>query len=361
MIIPFGKYKDRTVHEIVDEDIGYATWVAFNTNFSNQVIVEAFKEAIKTHQLTKLHAVKFSCNLTHRVSQLIQTFCLDDVRKQCNIPICRLDFEETKLKFPFKLIQVLKQMHRIHPSVFGVYIDYLIRRILAEEFGMVFSDDRFQGVIGDGNVVFIGAEDQPADQKKFWNEWFNTVSEHYDKCRDMSIPSKQVIESVFEISLAHNYYFFEYDIFTVVQQFRDALLINSLVLDQFIGRIRGSFKQYKNIKNVLLNPKLGSTDTFPADADLIFDDVLIDIKCSLATNNHVRNLYQLLGYSALHLVKNEKFINTIKIFNPIENVIQSWDISQWSRESRMLFVKLLTNGEFEIPLEIPLEYRLNTA
>ena len=357
MIIPFGKYKDRTVHEIVDEDIGYATWVAFNTNFSNQVIVEAFKEAIKTHQLTKLHAVKFSCNLTHRVSQLIQTFCLDDVRKQCNIPICRLDFEETKLKFPFKLIQVLKQMHRIHPSVFGIYIDYLIRRILAEEFGMVFSDDRFQWVIGDGNVVFIGAEDQPADQKKFWNEWFNTVSEHYDKCRDMSIPSKQVIESVFEISLAHNYYFFEYDIFTVVQQFRDALLINSLVLDQFVGKIRGSFKQYKNIKNVLLNPKLGSTDTFPADADLIFDDVLIDIKCSLTTNNHVRNLYQLLGYSALHLVKNEKFINTIKIFNPIQNVIQSWDISQWSRESRMLFVKLLTNGEFEIPLE----YRLNTA
>jgi formylmethanofuran dehydrogenase subunit B len=43
-IMPFGKYKGRSVDEIVDEDSGYARWAA--QNLENENIRQIFEEAL---------------------------------------------------------------------------------------------------------------------------------------------------------------------------------------------------------------------------------------------------------------------------------------------------------------------------
>jgi uncharacterized protein (DUF3820 family) len=42
--MPFGKYKGRSVDEIVDEDSGYARWAA--QNLENENIRQIFEEAL---------------------------------------------------------------------------------------------------------------------------------------------------------------------------------------------------------------------------------------------------------------------------------------------------------------------------
>jgi CRISPR/Cas system-associated exonuclease Cas4 (RecB family) len=101
---------------------------------------------------------------------------------------------------------------------------------------------------------------------------------------------------------------------------------------------------------ILLNPSFGGElddieKSIPSDADLVTDDILIDIKCT--KNQHpVSEITQLLGYSALILLnKNYRIkINKISIINILLGHITTYNIDFVNKENCIKYIQLLTNS-----------------
>ena len=95
--------------------------------------------------------------------------------------------------------------------------------------------------------------------------------------------------------------------------------------------------------NIRQFPCLGSLAIgVSADADMVIDDKIIDIKC---TNNNdgycpITNFYQLLGYASLYYIKHEIKLNTLVSVNLIQNNILTWDISGWTNDELRSFANI---------------------
>lgn len=88
--------------------------------------------------------------------------------------------------------------------------------------------------------------------------------------------------------------------------------------------------------SLMINPSIGNSQ-ISAYADLIFDDVILDIKCSKREKSmSTRCLRQLLIYAALYLEKYGKKINTLMSYNPLFGFVSTVDISKWNGENELL-------------------------
>jgi len=107
----------------------------------------------------------------------------------------------------------------------------------------------------------------------------------------------------------------------------------------------------KNHNNVLLNPGLGCelpmlNTHIPADCDLVIDNNLFDIKCTIGDKS-IYEILQLLAYSCL-LLYNPKFnikIDNILIINLLQGKLIKYVISDITNEQLMKYLKILTNKE----------------
>jgi hypothetical protein len=98
--------------------------------------------------------------------------------------------------------------------------------------------------------------------------------------------------------------------------------------------------------NVLLNPGLGNRG-ISADADLILDDMLIDIKCTDSGNKCIMEIFQLLGYVALFSINDQysgNRINTIAIINILKGEINQYDVSDIQDYTAYLVILNSKNG-----------------
>ncbi|BDV02121.1 MAG: hypothetical protein HPAVJP_0100 [Candidatus Hepatoplasma vulgare] len=99
------------------------------------------------------------------------------------------------------------------------------------------------------------------------------------------------------------------------------------------------------IKNFKLNPSLGLTESnilIKADADLILEDTLVEIKTSKDPNVKNDYLEQLLIYVLLYFKKTGKIIKDFKIINPRATNLITFKIS-WDKDLYNNFKNTLNN------------------
>lgn len=122
------------------------------------------------------------------------------------------------------------------------------------------------------------------------------------------------MQDIFNTSICHSLYFAEVKALNYINHKN---IITNELYDNIIKYINIKILN-KNI--VLCNPELGdNTLHINADADLILDNELIDIKTSKYNHigNNINDFIQLFVYASLYYKKYNKYINKLTIFNPL--------------------------------------------
>lgn len=199
-------------------------------------------------------------------------------------------------KFPLIKTQVHEQFeypesvikNKYYPS-FGVFIDYFIRRCLAEKHKLPFEDMRAKSVSDDMKNIFI--------------------------VENMNNETMSILPELFHYSQNHFLYFGETTIDLIEYDVNHLQAIKNYINDAF---------NYDDV--LLINPILGVTNLFKGDADLIIDNVIIDIKTS-KQNKTKRDFNQLLLYAFGYYKRHQKIINHFKIYNPLSGLMYSLEIN----------------------------------
>ena len=110
---------------------------------------------------------------------------------------------------------------------------------------------------------------------------------------------------------------------------------NVNLLDEFYNDIYNFISSLINENtNVYCNPRLDNGIIY-GDADLIFNDEIMDFKTSYNGDINIEYTLQLLIYTALARSKGIQ-INKISIYNPLNGVYYYSDISKWDRDEDLL-------------------------
>jgi hypothetical protein len=171
----------------------------------------------------------------------------------------------------------------------------------------------------------------------------------YEKTKNIqNYETKQIIKEIFITSLVHAECFGRVPDQKKTDKILEKLELNNLdkiFIDPLIELCK---KIIKDKTNILLNPTLGdkikelNNIVIPSDADLIIDDILIDIKCTKKSNKF-NEILQLLGYSGLVLL-NDNYnikINNIGILNILNGTYHLYNINYLQKDNFIKYVKLL--------------------
>lgn len=275
-------------------------------------------------------------------------------KKIANIPcygyICKHAFENinilqqtlpTKTILNYECTHFIKYLHDIDPSLAGVFLDYLIRRIISEQTNIVFEDSR-----SNWNIQYM----------EYMLDCVNlptSISDSYKIVKDTACyKTKNILLETFITSLNHTIFFLK----TPPQDKVDAIIhliqTTSNVVDAFYEPLNElCINLLSESRDVLLNPTLGETipllndKRIPSDCDLVINDVLYDIKCTSAEKD-IYEILQLLGYASLLycVPKFNKKIRIVSKINLLQGFIISYDISQVTPEQMLNYLKILTRS-----------------
>ena len=306
---------------------------------------------------THYSQITLCANLTNRTEKLENNVCYREIMKRCfnNVDIKECNIKTDITTFSLETKALITELHAIDPSMFGTFIDYLLRRIISELQGTQFSDNRSECMSRLKTELTHTCDERtkckyksnlcelPICQKLCYYKAKNTSA--YKTC--------DIITDVFLTSLFHIEAFngspaqIEFNIlFHKLQSsnINELLIIPLTILCQNI--IKGD-------ADILLNPSFGTElngiiGVIQADADLVIDDILYDIKCtsySKKTNHAVSEILQLLGYSCLMQLNKLylKKINTVSIINILQGTITTYDISFITVDNCIKYIKILTN------------------
>ena len=300
-------------------------------------------------------------NLTMRLYNINNTICYREIMRRCfnNTDILSNNIV-TKDILPPVCIDLITQLHSISPSMLGTFIDYLMRRIISELTGKPFEDSRSRArykekhicnkpIIDYGSLNVlelreqckkIGAEegyiiqgigkmdrgtmlDLLLEQQmhighcklsiECLNKCVLPICQHlcYKKAKDtLNYKTKDIIVEMLITSLFHSEAFGH-----APQQEHFNKMLEGLTTDNNVPNIMIAsltslcYNLIKDKDNILLNPALGGKldgidKTIPADADLVIDDILYDIKCTKG-RTPIRDITQLLGYSSLFMLDED--------------------------------------------------------
>lgn len=236
-------------------------------------------------------------------------------------------------------------------AVYGVFIDYFIRRYLAEKLNIAFEDIRAKtyyddlkinynniayekilnkneiddflesepGIIitraeelEDGQVELLYIISKPGSspiaQRVFEDDHIIPgYSESYEKVVDtQTYRTMDILNDLSNVCNAHFVWFNEKILTEPLDYNEENLMCVTSYLDKLV-----SCKD-----EVLLNPSLGGK-YFEGDGDLIINDVIIDIKNSKFENRALTDFYQLIMYSYGAFENLGKKIKKFMIYNPL--------------------------------------------
>jgi len=172
----------------------------------------------------------------------------------------------------------------------------------------------------------------------------------YEKVKNTdAYDTKDILYDIFLVSLSHTESFGfcpKQEIFNIFQN-----KINSLKIDNLLLPLKELCKKLINNKTIIhLNPSLGGPlnelehTLIPSDADLVLDDIIIDIKCTKGGNAEVYSeIFQLLGYAGL-LWLNKKYqqkTNSVIILNLLQGISKKYDISYLEKNNFINYIKIL--------------------
>ena len=250
-----------------------------------------------------------------------------------------MEFDEKIDIISDEFCKFIRHLHSIHPSGSGCFIDYLLRRAWAEMIGVTFDDERAKYTVmcvkGWSSKVekelFSEAELEDETQVVFPSPYI----ESYNKVLNNQNKTIDIISDIFVVSLAHNYFFNEYDEEFAQQQLE---YVKKNFNISFMTDIQNIINIFPLHDKISLNPTLGGCG-ISADADLIIGANMIDFKVSKYHNTKYE-LFQLLGYSAL-AYKRGHFIEKIHIINPYLNCKKTLDIARWTPSQRDKYLEYI--------------------
>jgi hypothetical protein len=273
----------------------------------------------------------------------------------------------------------------------GVYLDYLLRRIICEIVDKPFYDSRAEGILSRCMHELINL---PISMDDCYIKTKDTISyKTYDILLEIFITSishtlsfssfldndkaNQIIDLIQNTSDIKNilfeplknlcYKLLRYNatndpkqkIYTFSEE-QDKMTSEEeigayIMIDEIYdtGKNKELITYYKMFKkneiSILLNPALGckipgiNNKNIPADCDLIINNTLYDIKCTNG-NNHIYETLQLMGYASLINCSDffTKKIKNISIINCLQGYITTYDISTITNKQMINYLKILT-------------------
>ena len=239
-------------------------------------------------------------------------------------------------------------------GIFGTFSDYVIRKILLNLFSNKVKN--LKTIAEEGYytlVATIEAED---------NSFLDTVVP--------DIPKEDLLRYVEEMEQALDNFYVQrlhwkpelYEIYRM-SCLDKIVRKNELVMPQFSKRqIQECIPffehlekwleyKFKDSNNFFLNPILGHTSTIAADADLLIDSALYEIKTVKYPTWYIENEYhQLFGYVSLFENQKEnnlssfrewEDLDTIGYIFPLHLQLITMDISSWKKKERSEFLSKL--------------------
>ncbi len=246
----------------------------------------------------------------------------------------------------------IERNENIPPHLFGQFIDYLIRyeisKITKTKFNdgrtdllktgfssldlcnfatmveMIFNkeiydiehfDDEFIGNFLEGcekNKQDKTYENDVVELKTlidmYINEGIHTILASYKKLQNNY---NVTLMDVLNVSISHSLFFNEVKSKAYINYGGEILNNNS-----YINIVTYIQNKVTGKSNILCNPILG-TKNISADADLIIDNELIDIKVSSSIGKNINDFIQLIMYAALYYLKTNIICTKLTIYNPL--------------------------------------------
>lgn len=299
-LITFGKHNCKKYYYVIKVDIEYCGWILQQTTLHEgiqdfkQYLIRNYKKEIPKNLVTCSRLAKYF-KINYELLNLIRNLQIHTINYSNNF---------------------INELNDISPNIKGCYVDYLIRYLISNEINSQFEDIRSNFILKGGLYM----DDYCLDyfKQKLNNNNDDNVRQiitdemiyNYEKLKTLNADNNDILN----VSLCHSLFFGENQSLEYFNYIKD----NNINQDnsQLLNYIR---TKIENKNNILCNPILGNSNLkISADADLIIDDELIDIKCSkYMIGNNVSDFIQLFIYIALYFVKTGIKCTKITIFNPI--------------------------------------------
>jgi len=281
--IKFGKYKNQTYEYVMKKDIKYCEWI-LTQNTSYQSMID-FQKFLKENSEDILRNI-LKNNNSIKCSDLSQYMKYDK-----NIINLIKDYKITIYEISN---EITIEEYSLPDNIIGIFYDYFIRYVICKKKKIEFNDNRANFILNCENITI--------DNKDIYNSYNNMKQ------------NKATNQDILNVSISHSIFFGEVSALEYINH-------NDII----------SKKEHKNINKwidkkilnkdiILCNPTLGDTKLkISADADLIIEDELIDIKTSKYNKigNNITDFIQLFVYASLYYNKKKIYINKITIFNPL--------------------------------------------
>ena len=334
-MIKFGKHKDKSYDYMLENEKSYCMYVLNQIECSGAF--REFQDFVNKNR-NKLYDINELKNLNSINCSKLTNYMFNDI----NVINLIKDIKITSVNK-----DKIFRNEDIKPSLFGQFIDYLIRYEIAKIKNILFKDDRTEIILSYHlldefwdlqNLVY---ESLQMNLDKIDNLDDNFVNKLVEKSKkEINEIKKMIINYKNKI----NQYQFIKDSYLKMQNYNDVSLNDvlnvSISHSLFFDRNEDiKYKNYKkeiitkksyesiidyikqktnNKKNILLNPTLGNSYLgIDADADLIIDNELIDIKVSKSIGLNINDFIQLIIYATLYYLKTNIICKKISIYNPI--------------------------------------------
>jgi hypothetical protein len=330
MMINFGKYKNKLYDYVCKNDKQYCNWILTQTTTNKEM--NDFKNFLKHNDIFKIPKDDINCSQLSLYYNHDNDFLnlMNDLIIEHNI-------------FNFKIVDKIL----LPVDINGIYIDYLIRYKICVELNIEFNDKRCNLFISGFHPSFdeVDIDKLPLKIKSNIN---NKESIDYDY--DLYLTLNEIVEQnynnmknfcatsndILNVSLCHSIFFGKVKVCKYFDYFIDNNGNDNF--DNLQNYIKSKINGKKGCK-VFCNPALGNSDLkIGADADIIIDKELIDIKCSKHfIGDNIKDYTQLILYICLYFHKTGIKCKKITIFNPILSYEKYIDLSNWDN-----FEKLIT-------------------
>lgn len=326
-LITFGKYKGYTYDYIYQNDKSYINWMISQSSNSNNIA--QFQNFFKNYKLYDVNELKY--NFSINCSELTNYMSNDNnvLNIINNININNINTYKIKIN------------ESISPQVYGQFIDYLIRYEISRITNKTFCDRRTSSIRLDiqhtelQNIVCEYRHENLDEIEEFNNEFINELSveskidvtkvkimvDKYIKDKDKIKYIKKSYDElqnnngsiidILNICVSHSLAFGHIDDIKYVNFSNE--IISQESHDNIIHYVK---EKIRNKTNILLNPTLGQAK-ISADADLIIDNEIIDIKTSKYIDGDKNDFIQLIIYAALYYLKTSIICDKLSIYNPI--------------------------------------------
>lgn len=332
---PITSKKYKTIGNLLDAPIKSIIIVA--NNEPNKIIQEYLYDWLYENYYGKKSMIG---NLTMRIKNIGNKCCYNYLIKSVfnNTDILNKN-KTTENILTQDCINIITKLHSIEPSLTGVYLDYLLRRIICELLNKDFYDSR-----------------SDHQQNEFIiNNLSISIKDCYKKAKDITIyKSQDILVEIFFTSLSHTYAFGGIPNEDKIKNILEILQNTTNIIETFFIPLKTLCSNIiKNNTDILLNPTLGYkipqiNASIPSDCDLVVNNTLYDIKCTKGDNS-IYEILQLLGYSSLlnNIQKYNKHIDNIQIINLLQGFTTNYDISYITNEEMINYLKILTHNNKE--------------